>query len=54
MAKQVGTAMTSPRRRYAVGDSPTMRWKVLLKVPTLPKPTSKQMSVMLRSVQRSR
>ncbi len=52
--KHVGTAGAHPLWRKAFGDSPTMSWKVRLKVPRLLKPTSKQMSVTLRSVARRR
>jgi len=52
--KHVGTAGMRPRWRKAVGDSPTIAWNVRLKVPRLLKPTSKQMSVTLRSVDRRR
>ena len=48
--KQVGTANTSLRLRYSVGVSPTMSLNVRLKVPRLPNPTSRQMSVTLRGV----
>jgi hypothetical protein len=40
--------------RYAVGVSPTISRNVRLKVPRLVNPTSRQTSVTLRSVSRSR
>jgi hypothetical protein len=53
--KQAGTALRSAaRHRYVVGGSPTMPVNVRLNVPRLAKPTSKQISVTLRSVSLSR
>jgi hypothetical protein len=40
--------------RYASGDWPTISRKVRLNVPRLVKPTSRQMSVTLRSLSRRR
>src|SRR4051812_30863058 len=54
MMKHVGTAGIRPLLRKADGGSPTMSRKVRLNVPRLLKPTSKQMSVTLRSVERRR
>ena len=53
--KQAGTALRSAaRQRYVVGGSPTISVNVRLNVPRLVKPTSKQISVTLRSVSRSK
>src|SRR5919198_32066 len=54
IVKQVGTSRATACLRYSLGERPTTSRKVRLNVPGLPKPTSKQMSVMLRSVSRSR
>ncbi len=45
---------SGPRRRYTVGDSPTISRNVRLNVPRLPNPTAKHTSVTLLSVLRSR
>jgi hypothetical protein len=54
IVKHVGARWISARSRYAVGDSPTMPLNVRLNVPRLVKPTSRQISVTLRSVSRKR
>ena len=56
IVKQVGTAPGAGARlrRYASGDCPTISRNVRLNVPRLVKPTSRQMSVMLRSLSRRR
>ena len=54
IAKHVGTAITPVRFRYADGDSPTTSRNVLLNVPRLVNPTSKQISVTDRWVSRNR
>src|SRR5205085_2578967 len=54
IAKHVGTALMLVRLRYSTGDSPMISRNVRLKVPRLLKPTSRQISVMLASVSRSR
>ena len=45
MAKHVGTGMDADSFRYVLGERPTISRNVRLKVPGLPNPTSKQMSV---------
>ena len=54
MMKQVVPRIGSLVARYSVGVTPTMSRNVRLNVPRLANPTSKQTSVMLRSVSRSR
>ncbi len=49
---QCGATIGPCPRRYADGVSPTISRKVRLNVPRLVKPTSRQMSVTLRSVSR--
>ena len=51
---QFGATIGPWAARYCVGDSPTISLNVRLKVPRLLKPTSRQMSVTLRSVSRRR
>ena len=52
MAKQVGTAGSGPRARYAVGVSPTIRTNVRTNVPRLENPTAQQTSVTLVELDR--
>ena len=54
MATQEGIPSTAPdsSRRYSLGDIPTSSEKRVLKVPTEEQPTSKQISVTLRSPRR--
>ena len=54
IAKHDGTGGSGPRRRYADGGSPTMSRNTRLNVPSDENPTSMQMSVTDRSVDRSR
>jgi hypothetical protein len=51
---QLGATIGPCPRRYADGVSPTISRNIRLKVPRLVKPTSRQMSVTLRSVSRNR
>jgi len=54
LMKHDGTGGNGPRLRNVEGLSPTMSANVRLKVPRLVKPTSMQMSVTVRSVERKR
>jgi hypothetical protein len=51
--KHVGTALMTALSRYSLGVTPTISLNVLLNVPRLVKPTSRQISVMLRAVSHS-